>query len=272
MKLSLIITTFDRPDALACVLRGLERQSHLPDELAIADDGSGAETRDLIADFRTRFARPVRHCWQPHEGFRVCRARNLALSRVTGDYVVIVDGDMVMHAHFIADHHRFARAGHWVQGTRILLDAQRTTELIASGPYDLSPWSPASEDCGASMLCTLPALSDRLGQVANAFVATKSCNLAAWRADLERVNGFNEDMIGWGPEDKELAARLAKQWRATPDAAVRRDRLPSRPSARESRTSRREREHPCGHVTARPGAMRAWPGRAPLGRMKNGLC
>lgn len=208
MKLSLIITSFDRPDALACVLRGLERQSHLPDELAIADDGSGAETRDLIADFRARFARPVRHCWQPHEGFRVCRARNLALSRVTGDYVVIVDGDMVMHAHFIADHHRFARAGQWVQGTRILLDAQRTAELIASGPHDLSPWSTGLGGLRRLYALHTPRLSDRLGQVANAFVATKSCNLAAWRADLERINGFNEDMIGWGPEDKELAARL----------------------------------------------------------------
>ena len=133
MKLSLIITTFDRPDALACVLRSVGRQSNLPDELALADDGSGTETRDVVAHFAAQFARPVLHCWQPHEGFRVCRARNLALSRVSGDYVVILDGDMVVHAQFIADHRRFARAGHWVQGTRILLDANRTAELIKGG-------------------------------------------------------------------------------------------------------------------------------------------
>jgi hypothetical protein len=44
--------------------------------------------------------------------------------------------------------------------------------------------------------------------VANTFVAVKGCNQAFWRDDLERVNGFNEAMEGWGPEDKELAARL----------------------------------------------------------------
>jgi glycosyltransferase involved in cell wall biosynthesis len=208
VKLSLIITTFDRPDALACVLRSVERQSNLPDELAIADDGSGTETRDLVARFATHFARPVSHCWQPHDGFRVCRARNLALSRVSGDYVVILDGDMVMHAQFIADHRRFARAGDWVQGTRILLDARRTAELIKSGPRDFSPWSAGIGGLRRLYALHTSPLSDRLGQMANAFVATKSCNLAAWRADLVRVNGFNEDMIGWGPEDKELAARL----------------------------------------------------------------
>ena len=208
MKLSLIITTFDRPDALACVLRSVERQSNLPEELAIADDGSGSATREVVADFRTHFARPVTHCWQPHDGFRACRARNLALSRVTGDYIVILDGDMVMHAQFIADHRRFARTGHWVQGTRILLDARRTTKLLKSGPRDLSPWSAGIGGLRRLYALHAPPLSDQLSQVANAFVATKSCNLAAWRVDLERVNGFNEDMIGWGPEDKELAARL----------------------------------------------------------------
>jgi len=208
VKLSLIITTFDRPDALACVLRSVERQRDLPDEIALADDGSGANTRDLLLELKARFARPLAHCWQPHEGFRVCRARNLALSRVTGDYIVIVDGDMVMHTHFIADHRRFARANSWVQGTRIRLDERRTSEFISSGPRDLA--AAASGIGGLRRLYAVhaPALSDPLATVASKLVATKSCNLAAWRSDLERVNGFNEDMVGWGPEDKELAARF----------------------------------------------------------------
>jgi glycosyltransferase involved in cell wall biosynthesis len=208
VKLSLIIATFDRADALACVLRSVARQSDPPDELAVADDGSGTETRDLVAHFAKQFPRPTSHCWQPHEGFRLCRARNLALSRLTGDYVVMLDGDMVMHSQFIADHRRFARAGHWAQGTRILLDARRSTDLLKGGPRDLAPWSTGIR--GLRRLYALHAsrLSDRLARTASAFVATKGCNLAAWRADLERVNGFNEDMIGWGPEDKELAARL----------------------------------------------------------------
>lgn len=209
MKLSLIATTFERPDALARVLESIARQSGPPDELLVADDGSGPATRSLLERFRERFAPPLVHCWQPHDGFRVCRARNLALSRATGDYVVIVDGDMLLHPHFIADHRGFARPGSWVQGTRILLDERRTAAVIAGDERTLAPWSAGLGGLRRVYALRCPALGSPLARLANAFVATKSCNIAAWRADLERVNGFNEDMIGWGPEDKELAARLA---------------------------------------------------------------
>ncbi|MGH7967556.1 MAG: galactosyltransferase-related protein, partial [Limisphaerales bacterium] len=36
----------------------------------------------------------------------------------------------------------------------------------------------------------------------------RGCNLAIWRSDLLRVNGYNEDFVGWGREDSELAVRL----------------------------------------------------------------
>jgi glycosyltransferase involved in cell wall biosynthesis len=209
VKLSLIVTTFERPDALACVLRSVGRQSHPPDELLIADDGSGAATRSLIESFHGRFTCPLIHCWQAHEGFRVCRARNLALSRAAGDYAVIVDGDMVMHPQFIADHRSCARPGSWVQGTRILLDERRTADLIAGGSPSISVYSSGIGGLRRLYAMRAPLLSGTLTRAANSFVATKSCNLAAWRVDLKRVNGFNEEMVGWGPEDKELAARLA---------------------------------------------------------------
>ena len=163
----------------------------------------------LIAQFKERFARPVVHSWQPHEGYRLCRARNLALSRATGDYAVFLDGDMVMHPNFIADHQRCARPGSWVQGTRILLDAGSSADLIAHGPRPLSAWSIRAAGLRRLYAVRVPALSRGFARIASGFVAIKGCNLAAWSADLERVNAFNEDFVGWGPEDKELAARLA---------------------------------------------------------------
>ena len=39
-------------------------------------------------------------------------------------------------------------------------------------------------------------------------IAIKSCNQGFWRRDLLAVNGFDENMRGWGSEDKELCARL----------------------------------------------------------------
>jgi hypothetical protein len=35
----------------------------------------------------------------------------------------------------------------------------------------------------------------------------RGCNLAIWRDDLIRVNGYNEAFQGWGREDSELAVR-----------------------------------------------------------------
>jgi len=208
VRVSLLITTFDRPDALACVLASIERQSELPDEVVIADDGSGPDTRDLIASFRKRIPREIQHAWQPHDGPRVGRARNLGIVMATCDYLVQIDGDMVLHPEFIADHRRAAQPGDWVQGTRILLDKSCTRDLISEGPRTFGPLAAGLGFKRRAYAIRLPRTGALLRNTANAFVAVKGCNQGFWRADLERINGYNEDMIGWGSEDKELAVRL----------------------------------------------------------------
>jgi len=208
MRLSLLVTTFDRPEALARVLTSIERQTEVPDEIIIADDGSGPSTRRVVDDFRRRLGREVHHAWQRHDGPRVGRARNMGIAMATGDYLVQIDGDMVLHPEFIADHARAARPGFWVQGTRILLDEVLTRELIENGPRTLGVLSPGIGLKRRPYACRCPVASAGLRHAGNAFIAIKGCNQGFWRADLERVNGYNEEMTGWGAEDKELAARL----------------------------------------------------------------
>ena len=208
MRVTLLITTFDRPDALACVLKSIERQSQLPDEVIIADDGSGPSTRQVVEAFQRRFPRVVHHTWQRHDGPRVGRARNVGIATASGNYLVQIDGDMVLHPAFIADHARAARPGYWVQGTRILLDETRTRGLLENGPRTFTFFSR-----GLGFRRRLYAPQSHFASVlfrraANAFIAIKGCNQAFWRADLERVNGYDESMTGWGAEDKEIAARL----------------------------------------------------------------
>ncbi len=36
----------------------------------------------------------------------------------------------------------------------------------------------------------------------------KGCNFSFWKKDFINVNGFNNDFVGWGREDSELAVRL----------------------------------------------------------------
>lgn len=208
MRLALAITTYERPEALAAVLASVARQRVAPDEILIADDGSGPTTRELIDRFRADSPVTTRHVHQPHEGFRLTRLRNLAIAAATGDYLVFVDGDMLLHPDFVADHARLARRGFFTQGVRVLADDALTRQLIAQ-PGEL----PAVSDRGLGALRRLyllhcPVASLLTRRAANTFIALKGCNQGFWRDDLVRANGFNEDMVGWGPEDKELCARL----------------------------------------------------------------
>ena len=210
-SLGLVITTHERPDALAAVLASVERQRDSPDVVVVADDGSGPQTRELVADFKRRSGIAVRHVWQEHRGFRVARLRNLAIAALAPadpGYLVFIDGDMLLHREFVADHRRFARPGWFTQGVRALADAALTQTLLARPLTRLSPASAGIGGLRRAYLLHSPAAAAATRLLANAVIAVKSCNFAAWRDDLVRVNGFDEAFEGWGPEDKELALRL----------------------------------------------------------------
>lgn len=208
MRIALVVTTWERPDALACVLRAACGQSRPPDELIVADDGSGPATREVVAGWARLATFPVLHAWQPRDGWRVCRARNLAVSRASADYVVTVDGDMLLDPDFLADHEAAARPGCWVQGCRLPLGPEATARCL--GPAGRG-WAPRPLDTDLRHLpqtMRLPRLSRLVRVAANPFVAVKGCSQGFWRDDLVRVNGWDESFAGWGPEDKELCARL----------------------------------------------------------------
>ena len=208
MRVSLVVTTYERPDALAAVLATVAAQRRAPDEIVVADDGSGPATRSVVDAFAARVRVPVAHVRQEHAGFRAARLRNLAIAACRGEYVVFIDGDMWLHAEFIGDHAAAARPGAFVQGMRIPLDEDATRAALALSRTqgDLAP--PRTRGLRRLYAVHVPALARASLRIAGGVVATKSCNLAAWRADLLAVNGFDEAFVGWGPEDKELVARL----------------------------------------------------------------
>jgi glycosyltransferase involved in cell wall biosynthesis len=208
MRLALVISTYERADALAAVLDSVARQRAAPDEIVIADDGSGPATRDLITAFTRRSLVPVRPVTQEHAGFRLTRLRNLAIAAATADYLVFIDGDMLLHEAFIADHRRQARPGTFVQGVRVRADARLTAKLIAEPSSPVGPTTPGLGLLRRAYLLRSRKLASATRRLANHLIAVKGCNQAFWRDDLVRVNGFNEAIEGWGPEDKELCARL----------------------------------------------------------------
>ena len=208
MRVALVITTYERPDALTAVLESAGRQRMASDEIIVADDGSGLATQEAVKSFSARSSVPVRFVSQPHSGFRLTRLRNLAIGATTCDYLIFVDGDMVLHREFIADHQRSARRGFYTQGVRVHADEALTRSLIAAPTQALGFATRGLGGLRRAYLLHSPALGTVLRSFANRFIAIKGCNQAFWRDDLVLVNGFNEEIEGWGPEDKELVARL----------------------------------------------------------------
>lgn len=207
MKISLIITTYNWKEALDLVFRSIARQTEMPDEILVADDGSRPDTADLIGQWALRLPVPVRHIWQEDVAFRLARSRNRAIAAASGDYIVIIDGDMVLNRYFVADHKRAARPGCFVQGVRLLTEPEMGGKMLDEGIIDLGFFAPGirrrRHAIRNRLLSWLVFQHVRIDQK-----AIRGSNQAYWKADLLRVNGFDEQMVGWGREDNEIAARL----------------------------------------------------------------
>ncbi len=209
MKVSLLITTYNWPEALHLTLASTAAQSRLPDEILIADDGSTDDTRQLINFWRKLLPVPVHHIWQEDQGFRLAAVRNKGIFAATGDYLVQVDGDIIFRRHFIRDHIHFARPGSYANGSRVMLGPCITRRLISRGQIAIPYWNRDFSNWENGF--RMPILSKPVSWFAqNKPRKIHGCNMAFWTEDLRRVNGYNEEMTGWGYEDNELAVRLWK--------------------------------------------------------------
>ena len=103
MRVSLIVTTYNWPAALDVTLASVALQTRMPSEVIVADDGSGPETENVVRGWTVRMPCPVHHVWQEDTGFRLARSRNRAIAHATGEYIVLIDGDMVLHPKFVTD-------------------------------------------------------------------------------------------------------------------------------------------------------------------------
>lgn len=203
---SLIIATYNWPSALDVVLRSVRAQRVLPDEVLIADDGSGEATRLVIVAHQTDFPVPLKHVWHEDRGFRLAAIRNEALRQAQGDYVLQVDGDIVLHPRFVEQHIRQARPGSYVQGSRCMLSRERTVRMLR----ERNPQVPLLGRGLKNRLNALymPILAPLVRGPRDPDRRTRGCHMAFWRQDLLMVNGYDERFEGWGREDSELAARL----------------------------------------------------------------
>ncbi|MCE2947068.1 MAG: glycosyltransferase family 2 protein [bacterium] len=216
-RLAVVVTTYNRPDALERVLSAYLSQEDRDIELLVADDGSTDDTRGVVERFAERTAFPVRHVWHEDRGFRAGAIRNRAIAATDADYIVFTDGDCVPLPGFVASHRALAEPGWFVAGNRMLLSERLTREVLQRAipleTWSGFDWSRAFLRRDVNRLAPLwkRDIADARGwrrRQPERWEGAKTCNLGVWRGDLLQVNGFDEAYSGWGLEDSDLVIRL----------------------------------------------------------------
>lgn len=212
---SIIISTYNSPRALDLVLTGYRHQSAQDFELVIADDGSGAETRELVDRHRRESGLPILHVWQEDEGFQKCRILNKAIVEARSDYLVFTDGDCIPRADFVTVHLQARAPGQYLSGALFRLSEAATAavrhEHVVSqavfGPDWLLANGQPREYRHLWKLTRRRWWATALEALSTAPASWNGANASCWKSDAIRVNGFDERMT-YGSEDREFGERL----------------------------------------------------------------
>ncbi len=202
-------------------MRATLAQKLLPDEIVIADDGSKAETADVLRKFAEDSPVPIVHAWQKDDGFRLNHSRNNAIAAASGDYLVLIDGDCFINPYFIYDHVYFAKRGRFVAGTRVHVKAKLKEKILATQNTRVTFFTPGTSKKFNAIRClpmalALSGLRPEKGPKAEDAAepywrgGLAGSNIAFWRDDALLVNGFDEAFNRYGGDDVEFAARLEK--------------------------------------------------------------
>ncbi len=225
-KISVVVATYEWPEALDLMLQALSDQRGSTFEVVVADDGSGADTREVVDRWQSAFAGGVRHSWQPDDGYRRARSLNLAALATTGSYLVFLDGDCVPRHGFVEAVRRAALPGWFLASKRLNLSARLSGRVLREH-VPVWRWSTLRWFLTAPReVLVAPREAGRPGLLLPVRDRRRPWRpeqpdfappydgygffLGVARHDLERVNGFDMRFTGWGGEDVDLATRLRR--------------------------------------------------------------
>ncbi|MBU3565550.1 glycosyltransferase family 2 protein [Polynucleobacter sp. MWH-HuK1] len=213
--ISILLATYNWPQALKLCLESLATQTDKNFEIIIADDGSTESTKKVIDSFMDSYPIAIKHLWQEDHGFRKTKILNQAINAAYGDYLVFLDGDCIVQPDFVARHRELAQKGCMVTGSRVLLDKGLTQELLSWPQWSFQKFSSGllGMRLSGGINKYLPLkikLGDGSWRDYKKFVwrRIKGCNMACWKADAKAINGFDETITGWGHEDADFVFRL----------------------------------------------------------------
>lgn len=209
MKTALLISTYNWPKALELVLKSVQDQTELPDEILIADDGSTLETKKIVDDFSNKINIPVKHFWQDDMGFRKAKILNKAIAGTNKDYIIQVDGDCILNKHFVRDHIKNAQSNVYLYGSRVNILPNSVEDVFQNQKTSFSVFS--KEIKNKTRTLHIPFLSSLYKPHHGFSKKFRGCNVSFWRKDFIEINGYNEDFEGWGREDSDLVIRMGNK-------------------------------------------------------------
>jgi len=210
IKSTLIISTYNWKEALEMVFLSLLKQTIMPIEVIVADDGSKEDTKTLIKKYQKIFSFPLIHVWHEDKGFRLSEIRNKAIKKASGDYIIQIDGDVILHHNFIKDHNNKAKDGCFISGTRVLLGENISKKILETKEHHISYFSDdiTNKHYTLRMPLVTSLFSSPTNDIQKVIRRIRGCNMSFWKKDLISINGYDQDIVGWGREDSEISARL----------------------------------------------------------------
>ena len=221
MKISVIVPTYNRAQALKLSLLSLAKQSLLPTEVLIADDGSGPETRAVVQEMQEtlKHAFPIRHVWQEDIGFRKPRILNETVRQSTGDYLIIIDGDCMAHKHYVRSHVEYSDPETILSGKRVDIGRDLTYKILTNGSVlnSIGPRLIWDSIAGGSRKVeeAISIRSKMLRMMLHRDRITTDgvwgCNLSMYKDLFIAINGCDEDFLDGSIEDNDLGIRALNQ-------------------------------------------------------------
>jgi glycosyltransferase involved in cell wall biosynthesis len=221
MKTSIIVPTYNRPKALKLCLLSLAKQSMMPSEVLVADDGSGPETKELVREMGQvlKEAFPITHVWQEDAGFRKPRILNETVRRSSGDYLIFIDGDCMAHRNFVRVHVEKSSPDAILSGRRVEIGRELTEHLLDRGAV-LNRLSPRllrdallgkSRRVEEALVIKSPFLRHITHRDKISDDGVWGCNFSLAKALFLAINGCDEDFLDGSIEDNDLGIRVLNQ-------------------------------------------------------------
>jgi glycosyltransferase involved in cell wall biosynthesis len=130
LKTSIIIAYYKRISFLDLILQSIALQSEQSFEVIIAEDDNAYETIDFLNKQREKYNFPIEHVSHDNTGFRKNRILNKAILKAKTDYIIFIDGDCIIHKHFVKENLKNRSEKTALFGRRLMLSEKLTNQSL----------------------------------------------------------------------------------------------------------------------------------------------